>query len=299
MSLQAEINTIKGQVHGPLFDFLMKLAVQADAANAAAAAVGNSVFVLDTTVAVPYGKNVYVTMASLMTAINAVRGPRTLQILSPSPFIWPAGNYVFAGGDVTLMGPPDNLGTYLIQSAGGATLRGISCLRNVGVQGKGGAALIKSPQGTGDNWELSLEGSASTQDNLADGSPAIEHDTAGTMLVRLFTASFLGNSLAPSVLVSAGSFALELYDSSFNQANAVQGVGAVFNAANSYSPAASVNDCAGFAGWTSSYGATDPRLAHVVSVDAGSWQAPTPANSRDAVSRMAVAVQGLLGGTIP
>lgn len=263
-----------------------------------------STFVYRTSVA-PSRSNEFDDWADLHAAVNTVAGDVT--IVFPENETIPEDTlYNFDTQRVRWLGGGNTAGGGLrptLAAAQDVQVRGVTTVERVLVQvpeyTTPGGGLFHGPSG-GVEWGMNW--------NDADGEAAgattsvIINDNGGICLIKMRdNASFFFSGGAPAVTgTGPGSLVFEMHGSSAIDADMVAADAAHTVTFRQISPATSIGTQALiFNPPTYFIAPRDELVQHVIGIDAGRWAAPPPATVQEAIARLAVAVQGLLGVPIP
>lgn len=142
-----------------------------------------------------------------------------------------------------------------------------------------------------------------TKLNATGTSPIVFHNQIGELKIRLFEGSSVTSDSGNAAIranAPAGALTVEGFDDSFANSNTIATDVATPAFMTTVDPASDISGQATLLGAVTS--SLEPRsdlVGYITSIDAASWAVSDPVTVKEAIARLAVAVQGLLGGPIP
>lgn len=251
----------------------------------------------------PYYANEYDDWTELSAAVDSIIGEVVI-VFAEDVTISENTGYNF-GSKVRWLGSPNVLagGTRpVVTVAPNIQILGLSSVENLLVRCQDGTlpgGLFRSPSGAvawAMDW-INADGEA-----MGATESIYYHTTPGTLTLRLYgNSTFFFSGGAPAILLAGtGSMVVEMYDAANIDANMIQSPVGYAVQIRYLSAAASIGSQALMGTPPSEFiGPQDQLVRHIVTSDAGKWAGSAPATVQEAIARLAVAVEGLLGAPIP
>lgn len=262
-----------------------------------------STFVFDPTATPPLKPNVFNDWAALHSMINTISGfitiifpvdctvPNTIYDFDRQVVRWLGGGNIGGGGIRPTVTGALNAQVLGLRIAEEITLR---C-----IDGAAPGGLLRSPTGA-IGWRYDFINADIEPLQAVDS--VVYHDQAGGLRVRFWgqCQAIFGGGAPAIIATGVGSLTVDVYDESVVDGSAITTPALYVASLRTQSPAAAIGPQPTMLGITTlNVGANANRVTYTPTPDAASWVLPNPTTTDQAIARLAVAVQGLLGGQIP